>query len=385
MKILVVHNMYGTSAPSGENTYVRKEIAELRANGYEVATCFIENDGLGSSILGKAYALLEIIFPLYAFIKIWLSVATFRPERIHFHNTFPRIGWLSLRVFSKKSFLTLHNYRLFCANGMALRNGKICTNCADKRSLTDGRTYNCYRNSYFSTIGVQLYIVLLRKLANLANMRAIFCFSSYQKQLIIRGFNAELRNIRIKNNCHPISKVQEFTRIPQKPRAAFVGRFSEEKGLKDLLKSICLHPGFFEQVDIVGGSSKDLAELQIYDGDLPANVVFHGRLAHQDVSEILSSCHLLLVPSTCLEGQPTVVFEAIEQGCLPIVSEVPTLLDFIQNLGLATSFDFKNHLSFDKGLEILIQNHNAQLAQINNDVASSLKNFALPEKLYLED
>lgn len=385
MKILVVHNKYQSSAPSGENTYVEKEIIELRRNGYEVRSCYIENDSLGRSKIGKAVAIAEIIFPLYAFVVILRSVYNFNPDRIHFHNTFPRIGWLPVRFFARKSVLTLHNYRLFCANGMALRDGRICTRCAVKSGFIDSLRFKCYRDSLISTLGVQLYMMTMRKFANLRNINAIFCFSAYQKELISARLQYDCNNIKIKNNTHPIVNIKKFTEIPSKPRVAFVGRFSEEKGLKDLLSCIIINPSLFEEVHIVGGASADLERIGFRKANIPENIIFHGKLPQHQVSKILSRNHILFVPSTCLEGQPTVVFEALEQGCLPIVSEVPTLADFIVKLGLNSSFDFKEHWTFRERLTNLIIYHNRNLNQINADVASSLQNFVIPDRLYEEN
>ena len=54
MKLLLVHNWYGSSAPSGENAVVEAEADLLISNGVEVVRYFRFSDGIRSmGWLGK--------------------------------------------------------------------------------------------------------------------------------------------------------------------------------------------------------------------------------------------------------------------------------------------------------------------------------------------
>jgi len=57
--------------------------------------------------------------------------------------------------------LTLHNYRLICANALLLRNGKPCELCVKKTFPLSGIRYRCYRNS--SCVGESILYSRKRK------------------------------------------------------------------------------------------------------------------------------------------------------------------------------------------------------------------------------
>lgn len=385
MKILIVHNRYKTSAPSGENIYVDKEVFALKSLGYEVETCYIENDDLKYGIFSYVVVLFELLLPIISFIIVFRADRSFKPDIIHFHNTFPRIGWLSLRYFARKAFLTVHNYRLFCANGVALRADNVCILCSDHGNLWSTMRYKCYRNSYLSTLAVKIYIALIKRFGKLEAFQGIFCFSDYQKKLILT-FHPDLSPvIKIKNNIHEFGKNLRPNRIKSKPIALFVGRFSVEKGIHDLVQCILTYPDMFKEVHFVGGTISDLRNLGCEDIQVLQNVKVHGKVSHADVKDYLKHCDLLLVPSTCLEGQPTVVFEALEQGCLPVVSTVPTLVDLSTKLGLKCVIDFTDHKNFyDNYVRMLDAYHN-DLELIAGNLSSAQKLFALTLDFYEEN
>ena len=59
---------------------------------------------------------------------------------------------------------------------------------------------------------------------------------------------------------------------------------------------------------------------------LPA--VFHGFLERQQVFEIYKKAHFILLPSDS-EGFPKVIAEAMNFGCIPIVSDISSIGQYI--------------------------------------------------------
>ena len=54
------------------------------------------------------------------------AIAEHRPDIAHFHNTFPQISpaaYGACREAGVPVVQTLHNYRMFCANGLLNRGG----------------------------------------------------------------------------------------------------------------------------------------------------------------------------------------------------------------------------------------------------------------------
>lgn len=384
MKVLVVHNRYKTTAPSGENIYVEKEARALVKLGYDVKICYIDNDDFKYGILNNIIVFFEILIPFISFIKILYVERTFRPDIIHFHNTFPRIGWLSLRLFAHKAFLTVHNYRLFCANGVAQRHGGICTLCSNRKYFWSSLKYKCYRNSFVSSLGVKLFIFLMNTLGKLDRLNAIFCFSEFQRDLIL-NFNPQLAKVmRLKNNIHEFNGNIALQKIGSNPIAIYVGRFASEKGIKDLVRCLLNFPNIFKEVHFIGGSIDDLTAIDCEEISKLPNVFVHGVVSQEVVKRYLDCADLLLVPSSCLEGQPTVIFEALERGCLPVVSTVPTLKELSRSLGLMCYIDFSDHHNFYDNYRRMVDAYHSNFNIILKNLHDNHKSFMLKSDLYCE-
>ncbi len=101
-------------------------------------------------------------------------------------------------------------------------------------------------------------------------------------------------------------------------RIAFVGRMTHQK--RPLLMPEIMEKLPKCKFEIVGeGPYRTPLERIIARRGLSARVHFHP--AHTDISALLSRCDVLLMPSAN-EGLALVGFEAIEQGCVPIATDV---------------------------------------------------------------
>jgi len=112
----------------------------------------------------------------------------------------------------------------------------------------------------------------------------------------------------------------------------FVGRLEDEKGVQrilDALKKID-HSAFIKKIHLIGdGQKKGYYEKQINKNKLP--VKLHGFLSREQVFKIYKRSHFLLLPTTASEGFPKVIAEAVNYGCIPIVSGVSSIGQYINN------------------------------------------------------
>lgn len=111
----------------------------------------------------------------------------------------------------------------------------------------------------------------------------------------------------------------------------FVGRLEAAKGLDLILDVLAsLVPGMREKtgaVNVVGsGSHIDRYQKQVETLGLP--VTFHGYLSRSEVHDIYKRSHAILLPSAS-EGFPKVIAEAMNYGCVPIVSQVSAIGQYI--------------------------------------------------------
>ena len=142
VKILFVHNYYGSSAPSGENKVFEAEKAMLEKHGHEVAVYTrhsdeIRNGNVIARLLGKIKGALCTIGNPFAARAMARKCREFKPDIVHFHNTFPLISPLAVKSASKYApvVMTLHNYRTACVSGVPTRDGKVCSLCLDKKHI----------------------------------------------------------------------------------------------------------------------------------------------------------------------------------------------------------------------------------------------------------
>lgn len=115
----------------------------------------------------------------------------------------------------------------------------------------------------------------------------------------------------------------------------FVGRLEREKGVEVLIKAFKLltlvdkrrigvvhlvgdgkHRGYFEQL------TQDIKDISFE---------FHGFLSRAAVFNIYAQSHIFMLPSMASEGFPKVIAEAMNFGCIPMVSSVSSITQYIVN------------------------------------------------------
>jgi glycosyltransferase involved in cell wall biosynthesis len=110
----------------------------------------------------------------------------------------------------------------------------------------------------------------------------------------------------------------------------FVGRLEDEKGVQRIIDAVRQldQPGLVGTLHFIGNGPK----LESYKKQCEANsitAIFYGFLNREAVFSIYKKCSFLLLPSTASEGFPKVIAEAMNFGCIPIVSNVSSIGQYI--------------------------------------------------------
>lgn len=327
MNLLFVHNYYGSSAPSGENKVFDSEVSLLRNRGHRVSEFKRYSDVLRErGALGKVQGAMATIWNPWMASSIKQKVESFNPDVTHVHNTFPLISpsiFHSVKHLSAR-VLTLHNYRLFCPAAIPMRNGIVCTDCIDQRSVASSIRYGCYRGSRLATLPLAGNISVHRRLGTWENeVDAFIVLSEFQRELVVKaGLSAEL--VHVKPNFFPeFPAVIPFDQRP--PHVVFVGRLSGEKGVMSLLQAWREWGHAAPELRILGdGDLKD--ELNRYVALNPGmRVRFLGKVDGAIAKEEIARARLLVLPSECLEGFPMVLGEAFAFGTPVAVSSLGPL------------------------------------------------------------
>lgn len=333
MKILLVHNFYGSAAPSGENQVFDAERELLRNHGHEVETFTRHSDeirakGIGGEITGA----MATPWNPWTTQAIRRKIAAFTPDIVHAHNTFPLISPSIFHAVGTRAarVLTLHNYRLFCPAGIPMRNGTVCTTCLDRHSAWPGLRHGCYRNSWLATMPLAANVALHRFLGTWRKeVDAFITLSEFQRERMITA-GLPVDQVQVKPNFYPGAPVA----VPwteRRPCAVFAGRLTAEKGVEALIRAWLLWGAAAPELRIVGdgGLRSTLEQLAATHPEAP--IRFLGQVDGKAAQAEIARARLLVLPSEWFEGFPMVVREAFAFGTPAAVSAIGPLPTIVRH------------------------------------------------------
>lgn len=324
MHILLGHNFYGSTAPSGENQVFDAESELLQQRGHVVNEFTRYSDAIrANGMYGALQGAFSTPWNPFAAKAMVEMLNVMQPEVVHVHNTFPLISPSIFHAIGQRAarILTLHNYRLFCPAAILMREGKVCTDCLDRRNVLSALQHGCYRGSRLATLPLAANVALHRFLGTWTNqVDAFITFSEFQRERMVKA-GLPASRVYVKPNFYPgHPKVLPWAERPG--YVAFVGRLSEEKGVHALLKAWLAWGNRAPELRIVGdGPLRE--QLESMAESLP--VRFLGQLPAAEAQAHIASASLVLLPSECFEGFPMVVREAFAFGTPAAVSNLGPL------------------------------------------------------------
>jgi glycosyltransferase involved in cell wall biosynthesis len=326
MRILLAHDHYRSTAPSGEDAVFRNERALLEKNQNEVIAFERFNDDIDESRLGKRLRLaLDGAWSKPTYEELSELVRRTHPDLVHFHNTFPLISpsaYAACQDNGVPVVQTLHNYRLICAGALLTRDGRPCEDCVGT-SLLPALRHRCYRGSLPATSAVVWMLASNRWRGVYQRMvnRYIALTEFAAGRLIAGGLPSH--RIEVKPNFLPDA--------PPVGRgdgnyAIYVGRLSEEKGVRTLLDAWRRVDGF--PLKILGdGPLRGELEQQARRSALA--IEFLGSRPREEVLDMVAAAEIQIIPSECYEGFPMVVLEAYACGTPVLGSRIGSLDEII--------------------------------------------------------
>lgn len=329
MKILQVHNYYQQSG--GEDTVVKNEFEYLVSKGHKV----VQFNKTNESIKGLRLKL-ELLFNTHYSDKSYKEFLEMlkkeNPDIVHVHNFFPLFTPSIFDVCNKLKIpivLTLHNFRIFHPNGLLLFNGKT-----DLRGLV-GSAYKCipdkvYRNSYIQT-AVVAHMIEYHKKRNTWNTKIdkIIPLSQTSKEIFLKGGIKENKMVVKPNFTKDVyDQIPVSADLKKRGYILYVGRISEEKGIKQLLESYERNSIKNELIIIGDGPIKSKLENLSKDN---IHISWLGSLAHKKVLEYMKNATALIFPSICMENFPMTVVESMSMGVPVLASNIGAAKSIIEN------------------------------------------------------
>ena len=221
----------------------------------------------------------------------------------------------------------LHNYRMSCVNGFFLNHGETCTSCINGNFIKAAQT-GCWHDSRLISGWMGVVMMRVRSIGVFRKVAAWIALSSSQKKLHVRmGIPSD----RIHVNPHFFIPQENLLILEPGQDVLFVGRFSKEKGVEQLLDAWKRTDRGEAKLLLAGdGPERGALENKIA-AEKIGGVEFLGFVAKENQSAMWKRAAVLVVPSIWQDPLPTVVFEAWERGRPVVVSDAGGLADSVED------------------------------------------------------
>lgn len=334
-RVLVVHNEY--QQRGGEDAVVDAEVALLKSKGHDVMRLRAHNDALRSRNSLRVAA--EAIWNGHFYHQTRETIRAFRPAIVHVHNTFPQLSpavYYAARTQKVAVVQTIHNYRLVCANAFLLRGGSVCEACVGRTFGWPGVLHRCYRDSRAATAAVAAINGVHTVAGTWARrVQRYIALTEFARQKLIQG-GLPTHRIAVKPNF--IDETRSPVAMPQTERTfvLFVGRLSEEKGLRTLLAAWRTLSHIPLMVAGTGPLESELR--QLISTDRIRNVTMLGAVQPHEVMGLLQHARFVVMPSEWYEGFPVTLAESFACGAPAVVSRIGSLREIVRDGGTGLHF-----------------------------------------------
>lgn len=358
MKILLVNNYYYYRG--GDCTYLFSLKKLLENHGHKVVVFSMKHpQNLDSeysryfvsyisyeeeirtiSITSGVKVLKRTIYSVEARKRIKRLIEIEKPDIAHIQNIHHHITPSILYELKKNNIpiiWTLHDYTLICPNTSFLSHGKICEKCKKGKYFWPVLE-RCKKDSVTAS-SVAVMETTIHRIMNFTDL--VDCFVAPSKFLhdkfIEYGFKPK-----------KIARIDLFTDIVAQPDSAlsfgdyimYVGRISEEKGIKTLIDAV-LEVGSV-RLKIVGtGPLLDKVVNYTYFRDKKGMIEFLGYKGRKELAELYRNCKFVIVPSEWYEISGLIIFETFACGKPIIGSRIGGIPELVN--------DTKRGLVFEPG------------------------------------
>jgi len=313
-----------------------------------------------------------------------------RPDIAHFHNIWYLIspsGYYACKDAGLSVIQTLHNFRFFCANGLLMRDSKVCEGCVGRlpwRAIAHG----CYRDSRLYSLPIAIVEAFHKYIGTWKNkIDAYIALTEFGKKKFVEcGLPG--KKIFVKPNFLPNPPKPEYS---HNGYAAYLGRLSVEKGLDTLVEAFKRLESLTDHslvLKLIGdGPLRKEIEDKLKDDSI-SNVELTGRKDFDECIRVLKSTRLVIMPSLCYEGFPMTIREAFACGKPVIASRLGALAELVEDGKTGLLFEPGNPKDLASKIKWMLDNESACIEMGKNarrvfeEKYTAEKNYEMLMKIY---
>lgn len=380
MRVMMVHNRYRERG--GEDSVFDAEARLVAERGHAVHV--IEHGNREIEAWGPLEGFQRVVWNRAAARELLEAIASFRPDVLHVHNVFHALSpsvYHAARRAGVPVVQTLHNYRLFCLNGLFFRDGSICERCM-RRPPWPGVRYRCYRGTVSGSLAVATMLLVHRALRTWR--RGVTTYVTCSQHSLERLAACGMEKARLRVKPHFLADDPGEGEEVREPYLLYVGRYAEEKGLRTLISA--MERMGHREVRLVLCGDGPLREAVVR-GAGP-RVTDAGWVSREGLWRHLRRCSLLVFPSELPETFGMSIIEAFATGTPVVAGRLGAQAELVEDGVQGLHFTPGDAKDLARKMDVLLgdpakrrqMGSRARLAYVNRYSAS--RNAAQLESIY---
>lgn len=344
MRILLGNKFW--YAKGGVETYLFELIEELPARGYDVipfamrharnlpsaySDYFVDEADYHTahSWPEKVQLAARMLYSRHAATKLAALLDAHRPDLAHLHNIYHQLSPAIIPVLTERGIpivMTLHDLKLACPNYKMRTNGEICERCIGG-GYHHAVLNRCVQGSVVASAlcAVELFAHRRSGVYEKHVSRFIVPSRFYRQKMIEAGLPAS-----------KIVWIPSFTHMEQYTPSyggedyfVYVGRVSEEKGIKTLVQAV---RGFDKgRLLVIGEGPQRPALEQMVAENRMDNVQILGPKWGRELIDLMRGARFSVIPSEWYENGPRSCIESFACGTPVIAANIGGLPEMVDN------------------------------------------------------
>jgi len=321
-RILILQNSY--QYRGGEDVVASGEGALLRDHGHEVHLNLVSNNTI-QGFWQKVMAGWHSSHSEWGQRKTMEFINETRPDVVHVHNFFPLLSpsvYDACREAKVPVVQTLHNYRTICPGALLMRDGKPCDDCIQGTPY-QAVLHGCYRGSRLGSLASARMVDYHRRQRTWATkVDRFIVLSQFSKgKFLEAGFPSE--KIVVKPNFVDAEELGTPAN-GHREGALFVGRLSQEKGVKTLLRA-------WKSLDFPLRIVGDGPMMDWVSANASTSITVFGKKEPRQVIEEMERAAFLVVPSEYVGTFGLQIIESFANGLPVITSDMGVRTELVED------------------------------------------------------